>query len=322
VTTLAIDRYDRHFPFFDGTVHLPEGLDLDVLQVGQDGNLRLGRRRHERFLQKSEFDVAECSLASYITAKGQGLPFTAIPVFPRRLFSLGQIFVNKRAGIREPTDLAGRKVGLQSFQTTLAVLAKGDMAHEYGLALNSVHWKLRNADAIDVAYPADYSIAPIEDGKGLVEALAEGALDAVFMSRTPWAEPDPDLPIRRLFEDPRAAEAEYYARNGFWPIMHVVAIRDDVVARQPELPKLLMKAFDSAHDIYMGYVDDPGWSRLAWTKYAREEESARLGRDLWPSGLAANRANLERFIGYTRDQGMVTRDLTADELFHESVRDS
>ena len=54
------------------------------------------------------------------------LPFIAIPVFPRRLFSLGQVFVNTRSSFSHPRELAGRTIGLQSFQTTLAVLAKGD----------------------------------------------------------------------------------------------------------------------------------------------------------------------------------------------------
>ena len=36
--TIALERYDRHFPFFDGTVTLPPGLDLKVLQVGQEAN--------------------------------------------------------------------------------------------------------------------------------------------------------------------------------------------------------------------------------------------------------------------------------------------
>jgi hypothetical protein len=35
-----------------------------------------------------------------------------------------------------------------------------------------------------------------------------------------------------------------------------------------------------------------------------------LGRDLFPSGLAANRANLEQFIGYVAD------------LFHATVLDT
>lgn len=95
--SVALDRYDRHMPFFDGTVALPAGLkELNVLQVGQHGALRDGSDRHERMLRDGEFDAAETSLASYIVARSRGLPFTAIPVFPRRLFSQGQIFVHAR----------------------------------------------------------------------------------------------------------------------------------------------------------------------------------------------------------------------------------
>ena len=104
--SVALDRYDRHMPFFDGTVALPAGLkELNVLQVGQHGALRDGSYRHERMLRDGEFDAAETSLASYIVARSRGLPFTAIPVFPRRLFSQGQIFVHVRSGIEKPADL-------------------------------------------------------------------------------------------------------------------------------------------------------------------------------------------------------------------------
>ena len=40
--SVAIERYDRHFPFFDGTVKAPDGYKLKVFQVGQS---RAARRR-------------------------------------------------------------------------------------------------------------------------------------------------------------------------------------------------------------------------------------------------------------------------------------
>src|SRR5690349_24136545 len=121
--TIALSHYDRHVPFFDGTVQ-PEQVDLNVLIVGQSDRQRNGEERHERMLQQGEFDVAELSLSSYLMAKSRGMPFTAIPVFPRRLFSLSQMWVNIEARIERPFDLIGRKVGLHSFQNTLATLAK------------------------------------------------------------------------------------------------------------------------------------------------------------------------------------------------------
>ena len=97
--TIALSHYDRHVPFFDGTAQ-PKGIDLHILIVGQSDRQRDGEDRHERMLQNAEFDVAELSLSSYLMAKSRGMPFTAIPVFPRRLFSLSQMWVNADAGIR------------------------------------------------------------------------------------------------------------------------------------------------------------------------------------------------------------------------------
>ncbi|MBM4297240.1 MAG: 4,5-dihydroxyphthalate decarboxylase, partial [Deltaproteobacteria bacterium] len=128
--TLALSHYDRHIPLFDGSV-TADGVDLEVLEVGQSSPLKHGQDRHERMLQKAEFDICELSLSSYLIAKSRAMPFTAIPVFPRRLFSLSQMWVNVNAGIDSPQDLAGKKVGLSTFQTTLSVLAKGDLQSEY-----------------------------------------------------------------------------------------------------------------------------------------------------------------------------------------------
>src|SRR5687768_18166397 len=124
--TLALSHYDRHIPFFDGSAQA-EGVNLVALEVGQSEPLKHGRDRHERMLQHGEFDICELSLSSYLIAKSRGMPFIAIPVFPRRLFSLSQMWVSAHAAIHSPQDLIGKKVGLSTFQTTLSVLAKGDL---------------------------------------------------------------------------------------------------------------------------------------------------------------------------------------------------
>lgn len=320
--TLALDRYDRHFPFFDGTVKPPAGLDLDVLQVGEATVLRDGTHRHAGMLKDGAYDAAETSLASYLTARAHGLPFTAIPVFPRRLFSHGQIFVNADAGIEAPSDLAGRTVGLQSFQTTLAVLAKGDLASEYDVPLGSIKWRTLNADTVDADYGTRFDIERLPEGASLADLLAEGAIDALFFSRTPRPSPGLEGRIRRLFADPRAEEARYARTRGYWPIMHVVAIRDETAAHHPDLPAQLMKMFGAATRITAEYAHDPNWSRLAWAKYVLEAEEQAFDGPLWPSGLAANQANLDRFIGYAHDQGLIDRRLDATELFHPSVRET
>lgn len=322
MTTLALDRYDRHMPFFDGTVELPRGLELDALQVGQQQELRDGKDRHRRMLVDIEFDAAETSFSSYVVARAQGLPFTAIPVFPRRLFSQGQVFVNADAGIESPADLAGRTVGLQSFQTTLAVLAKGDLATDHGVPLQSIHWRVHRMDTLATDAAMRFDIAPLPDGIGLADALALGDIDALFYSRTPEPAAGTTERIRRLFADPRAAELDYLGRHGFWPIMHIVALSEEAVSANPQLPLQLLAAFQSAADVASGYLEDPNWSQLAWGKYALDEERRAFGRALWTAGVAANRENIHRFLDYSYDQGLTGRRLSVEELFHSSVLDT
>lgn len=315
--SLAIDRYDRHFPFFDGTVTTDNGLELNVLQVGETTALRDGAHRHKRMLQDGEFDAAEVSLSSYVMATARGLPFTAIPVFPRRLFSQTQIYVNDRTGITEPSQLNGKKIGLQSFQTTLAVLAKGDVAAEYGVDLTSIRWVVRAGETIAFEPPSGWQIdyVPLETDLGTL--LANEDIEALFLSRVPSS--FDGKTVRRLFADPEKACADYFRKNGYFPIMHVVAIRDEIAADLPDLPQQLFRMFVSAKAIADSYRDDPGWSQLAWGRLALDRQNTILGGDPWPIGFVSNRDNLNRFIGYSHNQGLIDSAFTAEELFHESV---
>jgi 4,5-dihydroxyphthalate decarboxylase len=44
--------------------------------------------------------------------------------------------------------------------------------------------------------------------------------------------------------------------------------------------------------------------------------------DPWPSGIKANRANLEDFVRYSLDQGLIDRAIAVEEMFHESSWDT
>ena len=56
--TLALDRYDRHFPFFDGTVQAPDGFKLRA--AGWTVTSAGRQRRSSRGMLAGKYDVAEC----------------------------------------------------------------------------------------------------------------------------------------------------------------------------------------------------------------------------------------------------------------------
>jgi len=319
--TLALSHYDRHIPFFDGSVK-SEGVDLQVLEVGQSQPLKHGQDRHERMLQKREFDICELSLSSYLIAKSRGMPFTAIPIFPRRLFSLSQMWVNKNAGIKSPQDLVGRKVGLSTFQTTLSVLAKGDLQAEYGVPWRKLDWYMSKDEAVPIKPIDGVRMQIVKPGQKIGAMLAKGEMDALFVPHPPKEALRGGGNICRLFTDPKAEETKYFRKNGYYPIMHVVAFKDQVLAQNPWLARSVMGAFDKAKAACVEYYDDPNWSRFVWGRHLFEEERIAFGEDPWPHGVKKNRANLEQFIGYSLDQGLMGKKLEVEELFAPSTLDT
>jgi 4,5-dihydroxyphthalate decarboxylase len=319
--TMALSHYDRHTPFFDGSVQV-ENVDLEVLQVGQSSPLKHGQDRHERMLQQREFDLCELSLSSYLIARDRGMPFTAIPVFPRRLFSLSQMWVNKNTGINSPKDLAGRKVGLSTFQTTLSVLAKGDLQSEYDVPWRSLEWYISKDEAVPIKTIGGVKMALLKPGQKMGAMLEKGEIDALMVPHPPKEALRGGGNIRRLFTDPKLEEARYFRKNGYYQIMHVVAFKDSVLGKTPDLARSVMTAFEKAKEACVEFYDDPNWSRFIWGRHLFEEEREIFGEDPWPNGIEKNRANLERFIEYSLDQGLLEKRLKVEELFAATTLDS
>jgi 4,5-dihydroxyphthalate decarboxylase len=105
--------------------------------------------------------------------------------------------------------------------------------------------------------------------------------------------------------------------------MHVVAIANDVLEANRWVARSLYDAFETAKNIcYEQYARDPNYSHLAWGYLAFREQRQLMGTDPWPSGVARNRANLERFIRYSYEQGLIGRLLEVEELFASTLLDS
>ena len=104
--------------------------------------------------------------------------------------------------------------------------------------------------------------------------------------------------------------------------MHVVAFKDEILAQDPWLAQNVMAAFDKAKEACVAYYDDPNWSRFVWGRHLFEEERIAFGDDPWPHGVKKNRANLERFIGYSLDQDLMEKKLEVGELFAATTLDS
>jgi 4,5-dihydroxyphthalate decarboxylase len=307
--SLACGDYEITRPLMEGSVE-PDGTDLTIL-TAMDSTTR-----HWRFLRKGAFDIAELSSSSYLLAFNQGLPFRAIPVFLHRRFRHGFIFINTTRGITKPTDLIGRKVGVKSYQVSAILWVRGILEHEYGVPHKSIEWVTELDEDVEFTPPPDLKLTRLSHEDSIETMLVDGELDAVihpdliepFINRHPH--------VGRLFSDYKAEEIAFYRRTGIFPIMHVLGIRQEVVERHPWIPSNLFRAFDQAKAKAMERMENPRIVPLAWYREAWEEQEEILGADPWEYGLTErNRKNLETLVGYSYEQGLISRRISLDELF-------
>ncbi|MBM3530617.1 MAG: ABC transporter substrate-binding protein [Alphaproteobacteria bacterium] len=307
--TLACGNYEIVRALIDGTVE-PDGIDLTVL-TDMDSTTR-----HWRFLRGQEFDMAETSCSSYIVARDQGLPFQALPVFLHRRFRHGFVFINATKGIKKPTDLIGRKVGIKSYLVTAGHWMRGILEHEYGVPHRSIEWFAEIDEDVDFTFPKELKFTRLPDDKSVETMLAEGELDALIHSDIikPMMQGDPR--VGRLWPDHKAEEIRYFRKTGIFPIMHVMGIKPEIVKEHPWVPINMFQAFEKAKSLAMKRMENPRIAPLAWYREAWEEQQEVIGPDPWEYGLTdRNRHTLETIAGYSHEQGLTKRRMTLDDLF-------
>jgi 4,5-dihydroxyphthalate decarboxylase len=310
--TVACGDYEIVRALKEGAVEA-DGLELIMLTEAGP------RERHWRMARNSEFDICEGNVGAYFMERDRSEELTAIPVFLHRRFRHGFLFVNAAAGIREPKDLVGAKIGGTNFQPASNIWMRGILEEEYGLPHKSVTWLVERSEDVQFTAPKDLRIEMIPSGKQLDRMLAEGEIPAMLSPVLPKLFLKRDKRIVRCFPNYKDVELDYFRKTGIFPIMHVTTIKRDIVEKYPWVPTNLVKAFEAAKNIAYRRVANPRMIPLAWVRTALEEQEQVLGPDPWAYGLGpANRKNLETVQRYTHQQGLISKQRPLDELFADT----
>lgn len=126
--------------------------------------------------------------------------------------------------------------------------------------------------------------------------------------------------LRPLFEHPGEAERAAYARTGVYPILSVIAVRAELVARERWLASNVYRAFEIARRRYLARLRDIRGSRVPIPSVAGHVRMLEgvFGPDLAPNGVEPNRATLEAFVGHAARLGEIeTAPADVAELFAE-----
>jgi 4,5-dihydroxyphthalate decarboxylase len=267
-----------------------------------------------RMVRATEFDICELAVTTYICAKSYGKKFTAIPIFPARMFHHGAIVVNKNAGINSPKDLEGKHVGVnRGFTVTTGVWIRGILSQEYGVDLSKVTWVLSGDEHVE-EYRAPDNVVPLEAGKKMDEMVISG--DLVGAVNMPIDHPN----VQKLIPNAEEAAFEALRVRALYPINHTVAVRDELLEAHPDLAKNIFNAFTDAKRIYIeklkaGTLETP-------TKLDEQNKKVMdITGDPLPYGVEPNKIVLEALMDTAAKQGIIKAPLSFEQIFAKGTLD-
>jgi len=293
----AIGSYGHTKALKDGKV-APSGAELEF----EDVSPIIAAFR--RMCRGVEFDVCEMAITTYLCAKANNLPFTAIPVFLVRAFHNGAVQINPSAGVSSPKDLEGKKVGVRAWTVTTGVWAKDILRNEHGVDLERIDWVVADEEHVQ-----EYKTPPhvtMQAGANLGEMLAAGEIAAAI--GIPKVDSEN---VKPLVENGNAAAAEWYKKTGVFPINHTLVIKDGLLAANPSLGKDLYDAFKQARDEYVSGLA----SSTDEADAAMKRTADMVGGDPLPYGIEANRKAMEAIISAAQSQHILAGPTKVEDVF-------
>jgi 4,5-dihydroxyphthalate decarboxylase len=216
------------------------------------------------------------------------------------------LYVRADSAIDGPGALAGKRVGVSDLAISEALWTRAALTHQCGVASDSIEW-FGEAGASALASRHARALA---SGQSALGALAAGDLDAALLSA-----PSADAALRPLFADTRAEARRYHEATDYFPILSVVVVSAAVVERYPWVVLNLFSAFLDAKlqasadaAARLGPFVDTGTVSAATAK--------ALGADLFPYGVAAQRAELEAAATFAREQQLTVDAVALGDMFY------
>ena len=289
-----------------------------------------------RQLKFREFEVGEMSMSSYLIARERGFDMIALPVFPSRRLFHTELMVHVDSGVREPKELAGKRLGVAEYQQTAALWIRGILEHDFGVSQFKVHWfmerteELSHGGATGFTPPAGISFNRIPPDKSLASMLLNHEIDAAPIA-SPWVLRENTLDrssriaggdwsrVKPLFPDRMAEGARFFKKWGFLPVNHAYTIRGDIYKKYPWVAFNLYTGFVKAKQHFNAKLLDSIPSALFFGREYLAMTQEMVGDDPYPYGVKANRKLLETLIDFSHEQGLTTKKMKVEELFAEST---
>ena len=265
-------------------------------------------RAFRMMVNHREFHVTEMALTTLAMAIDHGRPLVGLPVVLSRDFHYRSLVVRANSNILEPQDLLGGRVGVRAYSQTTGVWVRGLLADEFSVDPRQITWVTFESAHVE-EYVDPPHVERAAPGANLLDMLAAGELDAAVIM-----DPHVDSAIARpMFPDADDLARNSFRKTGIFPVNHVVAVDTELLEAMPTLAEELVALFQQSKDMYVRRLDREGPQDEA-DRHALAL-AAMTGGDVSAYGLEPNRLSCERLIGHAQSQGLLTRELSVEEMF-------
>ena len=260
------------------------------------------------------------SISSFLQAKSRGAPLVALPIFLKRGLVQRSLFCSAGSPLSSPEELSGKKVGVVSCTSSMAVWMRGVLKDGYGVDSSNVQWFTLSGSSDrtqSLHIPDQFSAEKIRaweelDGYShaldrreafLLSLLHQGVLDAVvsFQARIDSERTRTLLHENHLRSHPLNSQ--------IYPINHLFVVKTTLVHDAPTIAESLLSGFREARGLWVTY--QPEDERTTF-----ERETAMLGYDPFAYHLGdVEKRTLETFVGYLEKETLISCRLGLDELF-------
>jgi len=247
-----------------------------------------------------------------------------LPIFFERGPRQRNIFYCE-GNLNRPSDLKGKKIGCFRYGATAVVWARGFLLDEFGLETTAMQWYVSGKEVYigrDLPVRVERLDPPTPFGKEkphLSRLLSQGELHAALVagdSGYPGLFGGGVLPrtmgefpgVKPLFEDTDAI-VRWVCEKRIYPIIHLVAMKEQTVEKHPDLPMKLIEAFRAAKKLSIKYLTP---EQIA----GHERERNALGEDPYAYVLGeTERRTMTALARYQVEQGLIQKTPALESLF-------
>lgn len=174
-------------------------------------------------LRDQRYDVCEMALVAFMQAVARGVPVRMLPVVALGGYVHGCIRYCPSEGPLVPAALAGKRVGVRSYSQTTGVWARGALAQQFGVDLQSVHWIATDGAHVE-GFTDPANVTNLGTREQIGDLVLQGRVDAGILH------PNQEAPaqLSPLIPDLDRWTADWFDRHRIVPVNHVVCVGPSV----------------------------------------------------------------------------------------------